>query len=55
MPRDERSILYYRFDDTVLGGKWVVVVVKRVDRHFISTLYPTDQIKSGDLIWKHQT
>jgi hypothetical protein len=53
--RDSRSILYYRFEDGVLGGKWVVVVVKRVERHYISTLYATDQIKSGDLIWKHQT
>lgn len=52
--RDERSVLYYRFEDAVLGGKWVVVVVKRADRHFVSTLYATDQIKSGDVIWKRE-
>ncbi|MDX2076813.1 MAG: hypothetical protein SFZ02_10305 [bacterium] len=50
--RDERVILYYRFDGQVLDGKWVVVVVKRVERRFISTIYATDQIKSGDILWK---
>ena len=53
--RDERSVLYYRFEDVVLGGKWVVVVVKRADRNFVSTLYATDQIKSGDIIWTRKT
>lgn len=52
--RDERSVLYYRFKAGILNGKWVVVVVKRVDRQFIATLYATDQIKSGDAIWKKQ-
>jgi hypothetical protein len=50
--RDERVILYYRFEGQVLDGKWVVVVVKRVERRFISTIYATDQIKSGDILWK---
>jgi len=50
--RDERVILYYRFDVQVLNGKWVVVVVKRVERRFISTIYATDQIKSGEVLWK---
>lgn len=50
--RDERSVLYYRYEADVLNGKWVVVVVKRVDRQFIATLYATDQIKSGVGIWK---
>ena len=45
--RDKRSVLYYLFEDEVLGGKWVVVVVKRIDRNFISTIYATDKIKSG--------
>ncbi len=36
----------------VLNGKWLVVVVKRIDRHFISTFYATDQIKSGEILWK---
>jgi len=50
--RHERSVLYYRFEDTVLNGKWVVVVVKRIDRNFVSTIYATDQIKSGEILWK---
>jgi hypothetical protein len=53
--RDERSVLYYRFEDDVLDGKWVVVVVKRIDRNFVSTLYATDQIKSGEVIWTKDT
>ncbi len=53
--RDDRSILYYWFEAAVINGKWVVVVVKRIDRHFISTLYGTDQIKSGEVIWKKNT
>lgn len=48
---NDRVVLYYQFKDQVLGGKWVVVVVKRIDRHFISTMYATDKIKSGDVIW----
>lgn len=53
--RDERSVLYYRYDPTILNGKWVVVVVKRVDRHFVSTVYATDQIKSGERLWPPAT
>ena len=53
--RDERSVLYYRFEDDVLDGKWVVVVVKRIDRNFVSTLYATDRIKSGEVIWTKNT
>jgi hypothetical protein len=49
---DERVILYYHFQEAVLDGKWVVVVIKRIDRNFISTIYATDKIKSGDVIWK---
>ncbi|HEC23041.1 MAG TPA: DUF4258 domain-containing protein [Chloroflexi bacterium] len=49
--KDERVALYYRYEDDVLGGKWVTVVVKSVDRKFISTIYATDRIKSGERIW----
>lgn len=48
---DTRVVLYYQFRDEVLGGKWIAVVVKRVDRHFVSTVYATDKVKSGDVIW----
>jgi hypothetical protein len=49
--RDERQVLYYRYEENVLSGKWVVVVVKRIDRNFVSTIYATDRIKSGEVIW----
>jgi len=53
--RDERSVLYYRYDADLLNGKWIVVVVKRIDRNFVSTMYATDQIKSGEVIWNRET
>lgn len=49
--RDERQVLYYRYEEDVLSGKRVVVVVKRIDRNFVSTVYATDRIKSGEVIW----
>lgn len=49
---DERVVLYYHYSNEILDGKWIVVVVKRIDRNFISTIYATDKIKSGDVIWK---
>jgi hypothetical protein len=48
---DSRVRLYYRFYDDVLNGKFVTVVVKRADRSFISTIYATDKIKEGELLW----
>jgi hypothetical protein len=53
--RAENSVLYYRYQSDVLDGKWVVVVVKRIDRHFISTLYATHHIKSGEVLWTKNT
>lgn len=52
---DERSTLYYRFESHILDGKWVVAVVKRVERYYVSTLYATDKIKSGEVIWTKTT
>ena len=49
--RDERVVLYYRYEAEVFDGKWIVVVIKRIDRNFISTIYVTDRIKSGEVIW----
>lgn len=49
--RDDRVMLYYRYESDVLNGKWIVVVVKRVDRNFVSTIYATDKVKSGEVIW----
>jgi len=48
---DSRVVLYYQFKEQLLEGKWVVVVVKRVDRQFIATIYATDKIKSGAALW----
>ena len=50
--RDERVMLYYRYEHEVLGGKWIVVVVKRIDRNFVSTFYATNKIKLGETLWK---
>ncbi len=49
--QDARHVLYYRFDENVFGGKWLVVVVKQIDNHFISTFFITDRVKSGDTLW----
>ena len=48
---DERSVLYYRFEPAVLGGKWIVVVVKRADRKYVSTAYATGTVKFGAVLW----
>jgi hypothetical protein len=50
--RDKRVVLYYRFNREILNGKWIAIVVKQVDRNFISTIYLTDQIKAGEVLWK---
>lgn len=39
--------LYYHFYADVLDGKFVVVVVKRANDNFVSTIYATDKIKEG--------
>ena len=49
---DGRAVLYYSLQKDVLRGKWIVVVVKRIDRNFISTIYVTDKIKAGEIVWK---
>lgn len=49
---DARVVLYYRYAEEVLDGKWIVVVIKRADRNFVSTIYATDRIKAGDVLWK---
>lgn len=49
---DDRSVLYYYLAKNVLNGKWIVAVVKQIDRNFISTVYITDKIKVGEIVWK---
>jgi hypothetical protein len=49
---DERCVLYYRYSEDVLDGKWLVVVVKYLeDARYISTFYITDRMKSGAVLW----
>lgn len=49
---DNRAVLYYYLAKNVLGGKWIVTVVKQIDRNFISTVYVTDKVKVGEIVWK---
>ncbi len=49
---DASARLYYHFYPDVLDGKFVAVVVKRVDRNFIPTFYATDRIKEGEILWQ---
>jgi len=46
--RDESVVLFYRRDER----RWTCAVVKRLDGEgFLITCYPTDRIKSGDILW----
>ncbi|MBS4027162.1 MAG: hypothetical protein KGZ58_00875 [Ignavibacteriales bacterium] len=49
---DSRSTLYYTFHSHVFGGKYIVVVVKSVERNYISTIYITNKPSSkGKILW----
>ncbi len=50
---DENVQLYYRlFSKTPVGTKYLCVVVKGIkDDYFILTVYFTDTIKRGELLW----
>jgi hypothetical protein len=50
---DERAELFYRlFANTVLGQKWLCVVVKYPPQGaFVLTAYLTDRIKAGEQLW----
>lgn len=45
--------LYYRYrKDTIVGDKWLCVVVKYLDNDaFIITAYLTDKLKQGEQLW----
>lgn len=51
---DESVELVYRYYlNTVVGNKWLCIVVKNlISDFFIITLYYTDSIKKGNLIWQ---
>ena len=49
----ERCSLYYRrYSGTVVGDKWVCVVIKVLPGEaFVQTAYATGKIKRGELLW----
>lgn len=50
---DEAVLLFYDFRaGTLVGSKWLCVVVKYVDMDaFIVTAYLTDKVKAGEEAW----
>ena len=49
----QRNLLYYRrYYGTAIGDKWICVVIKILsDEAFVQTVYATDRIKRGELVW----
>lgn len=45
---DPQVLLFYKYFDTILDGKYIAVTVKLNERNFILTSYLTDHIKSGE-------
>ena len=51
--RDEHVILYYRYFAEILGGKYLLVVVKKEPAgSFVLTGYVTRSAMKGDTIWE---
>jgi len=50
---DDTARLFYEFyDRTMVGGKWLCVVVKYVENDaFVVTAYLTDKPKAGEDLW----
>ena len=50
---DDTVHLFYEFySQTLVGGKWLCVVVKYPpDDGFVVTAYLTDELKAGETIW----
>ena len=53
---DPSTWLYYRHEPkTVVGGKWLCVVIKYMDADaFVLTAYLTDRPKKGDVVWRSE-
>lgn len=53
---DSSVLLYYKkYYKTVLGDKWMVVIVKTTEfDSFMMTAYFTDKIKNGNILWKRK-
>ena len=50
--RDKNVLLYYKYFSKIFDGKYLLVVVKKNKRDFIITIYITDKIKGGEVIWE---
>lgn len=50
--RDKDVLLYYKFFQEILNGKYLLVVVAKGRRNFIVTAYITDKIKGGEIAWQ---
>lgn len=51
--RDEQVMLYYRYFDTILDGKYLLVVVKKgAARSFVLTAYLTNSVRKGETVWE---
>ena len=50
---DDAVRLFYEFyAQTIVGGKWLCVVVKYLESDaFVVTAYLTDKPKTGDILW----
>lgn len=50
---DKTVLLFYQFHaQTVVGGKWMCVVVKCLDEDaFVVTAYLTEKPKAGETLW----
>lgn len=45
---DPQVLLFYKYFDTILDGKYIAVTVKLNERNLILTSYLTNRIKSGE-------
>ena len=45
---NDHVLLFYKFFDKILGGKYIVVLIKTNERDFILTSHVTDKIKAGE-------
>lgn len=45
--QDSAIVLFYKFYPDILGGKYMVVVVKENERSFILTAYLTKSVRTG--------
>ena len=50
--RDDKVLLYYKWFDDILSGKYCLLVAKKGLRSFILTCYITDSIKKGGTVWE---